>query len=470
MANLKQAFEYASKNPESDFAKNLEQLAAGGSLDGEAKKYGIDLAAFKPEKTLGNKLMERGKTVLSEVTGQPARDILQAGADTQGTERALTGTEALLRTAQAPIRAIGSVGGAVGDVVGEGLEAVGADKLIGNAVQPVVSTSPIQRAMDAYKQLPQDTQDVLSSILNTANIPLGGVGASVAKSGLETGVKAVGDVAAGTAKVAKNIAPKITPTSESIMQRVARIPKGEQAKFEKLTGKSVGQFLDETGNYGTPDKIIEKLYNDFTQSKANADNALAQIPGTYKSEPVTTALKELEGKVQRTSSPGAPDSDLARVNELVAKEKSQGLTMTEINEVKRIYERRVRLDYLKSNVAEDVTRANNVDNALRTWQVAEAEKAGLTNLPEINKSTQANKQLMDALGKEISGSAGNNALGLTDAILVAGGSPESIASLLTKKVFSDKGVQSYVAKKLSKTKVKTGVPEAKFKTSKQGQQ
>lgn len=174
-------------------------------IDAMIKKGAIIQGVNEPAPTLGSKLMERGKTVLSEVTAKPARDILQAGAGTQGTERALTGTEALLRTAQAPIRAIGAVGGAVGDVIGSGLEAVGADELIGGAVQPVLSTSPIQKAMDAYKQLPQDTQDVLGSILNTANVPLGGVGASVAKSGLETGVKAVGGVAkAGAGAVADN--------------------------------------------------------------------------------------------------------------------------------------------------------------------------------------------------------------------------------------------------------------------------
>jgi hypothetical protein len=49
MANIKEAFEYAAKNPNSDFAKNLEKLASSGSLDVEAKKYGIDLAPFKPK-------------------------------------------------------------------------------------------------------------------------------------------------------------------------------------------------------------------------------------------------------------------------------------------------------------------------------------------------------------------------------------------------------------------------------------
>lgn len=48
MANLREAFEYASKNPDSDFAKNLAELARSGSLNLEAKKYGIDLTAFQP--------------------------------------------------------------------------------------------------------------------------------------------------------------------------------------------------------------------------------------------------------------------------------------------------------------------------------------------------------------------------------------------------------------------------------------
>ena len=47
MADLRQAFEYASKNPTSDFANNLKQLASSGALDNDAKKFGLDLTPFK---------------------------------------------------------------------------------------------------------------------------------------------------------------------------------------------------------------------------------------------------------------------------------------------------------------------------------------------------------------------------------------------------------------------------------------
>lgn len=63
MANIRQAFEYAAKNPNSDFAKNLEKQAASGALDVEAKKYGIDLTPFKPvqqpaKRSIGERVLD----------------------------------------------------------------------------------------------------------------------------------------------------------------------------------------------------------------------------------------------------------------------------------------------------------------------------------------------------------------------------------------------------------------------------
>lgn len=405
----------------------------------------------EPKKNLMDKLGDRVSNVKNAIS-----DASQVESPTNIEDFSKGATKMINAGASIP----GQVFGAVGDVVGAGLEATGLDEPIAAALAPIVNSAPVQAGIQAYGSLPQETQDLVGNVTNIA----GGLsGLKAGQVGIKAATPGVKGALNGTGNGIKAAVKKITPESTEIMQRVARIPKGEQVKFEKVAGESVGSFLDRTGNYGTPEQIIERLYKDFVQSKSNADEALGTLQGTYRATPVRTALSELEGKVQRTSSPGAPDPELSRVSELVNKEKRIGLTMSEINEVKRIYERRVRLDYLKSNVPEDVSRATNVDAALRDWQMTEAEKAGLTNLREINKSTQINKQLLDALGKENSGSAGNNALGLTDAILVAGGSPESIASLITKKIFSDKGVQSYVAKKLSKNKVKAGVPDAQFK-------
>jgi len=80
MGNIREAFEYASKNPNSDFAKQLTQLAKSGALNVEAKKNGIDLTPFGVTTDLSEQVKEGvggikgvavgvGKGVLSTVKG-----------------------------------------------------------------------------------------------------------------------------------------------------------------------------------------------------------------------------------------------------------------------------------------------------------------------------------------------------------------------------------------------------------------
>lgn len=330
---------------------------------------------------------------------------------------------------------------------------------------------PIQAALDPTKTLADYNADPSgkiseSSITASNNTQRVGQGiefvaevvlpAGLVGKGAKYGKAVVEEGLAKLKGLPKPTLPKVLE-SESIMQRVARIPKQEQVKFETMAKESVGSYLNKRQIYGNTEEISQQLYKRFTTSRQVADNALEALPGNFRSPQIKTALTELEGKVARTSSPGAPDADLSRVTELVTKEKQTGLTMSEINEVKRIFERRVRLDYLKTRVPEDVTRANNIDDAIRSWQFAQAEKLGLQNLPEINKETQLARQLLDAIGKQNAGTAGNNSVTLTDWILLSGGDPTAIGAFLAKKIFSAKGIQSEIAKKLYTGETK-GVP------------
>lgn len=249
---------------------------------------------------------------------------------------------------------------------------------------------------------------------------------------------------------------------ESIMQRVARISKEKQAKFQDLIGESVGEFLVNRGIFGDVESISTQLYNRFIKSYKTADDALAKIEGTYQPKPVKTVLDDLLAREQRISSEGAPSRDLSRVQELTNKYETTGLTMSEINEAKRIFERNIRFDYLKQNLPESVARANTLDNAIREWQFNQAENMGLKNLRTINKETQATKQLLNDLGKEYAGSAGNNVMSLSDWVIIAGGDPTAVAAFFTKKLFSAKGFQSFIAKYLSRDKEVLPDPYADF--------
>jgi len=233
------------------------------------------------------------------------------------------------------------------------------------------------------------------------------------------------------------------------MQRVARINALDQQKFSQTAGKSVGDYLVERGIYGNDEQIMMQLANRNQQSKNLADTELAKLGGQWKSAPIKTALDDLLARETRISSPGASSKDLSLVQQLKTKHDTTGLTMSEVNTVKRLYERNVRLDYLKQNLPESIARANTIDDAIRKWQFSQAEKLGLNNLPEINKETQLAKMLGDALFKKNARSGGNNAFGLADAILLSGGDPSAISMLIIKKTLGNKSVQSSVAKLLA---------------------
>lgn len=255
----------------------------------------------------------------------------------------------------------------------------------------------------------------------------------------------------GAADTAKTLKGEIVETAPAkIMQRVARLSKGKQVAFETMAGQSVGEYLTQRGIFGNIDKISEQLYKRFTNSVGEADAALEKLPGTFEPEPVRTALKELVARETRVSAPGAESPNLARAQQLLNKLDHQGLDMSEINEAKRLYERNVKVDYLKSVNPEGVARATNIDSSIRKWQFKQAETLGLKNLPEINKETQMAKQLLDDIGQEYSGNAGNNAVTLTDWIMLSGGDPSSVGGFLLKKTLGSKTVQSAIAKYLNR--------------------
>lgn len=330
---------------------------------------------------------------------------------------------------------------------GGGVGAVGKATLAGKIGKGLVQGAKVGAVSGGAYGAGEELQDTKSTLGST--LKAGALGTAI---GGATGGVLGGTFPAVTAGI-KSLKP------EKIMNRVARVNPSDAIKFKKLANTDIGDYLIKRGIYGNDEEIVTQLSDRFIRSKDVADEAIAKLGGTWKHKPVTTALDDLLARETRISSEGAPSRDLARITELVNKNKLDGLEMKEINEVKRLYERNIKLDYLKQNLPESVARANTIDDAIRTWQFAQADKLGLKNLPEINKETQLARQLGDALLKKGQSQQGNNAFGLTDAILISGGDPQAIAMLLTKKTFGSKGVQSAIAKKLA-PKASVGQPEA----------
>jgi len=445
-----------------------KEPAIGASPAGLGKALGVSIGAnARSEKV--------NEDIQKIIAGQ--RDLLSrrnqranAGQDTTQLDKALAQTNRILEQLGGSAQDVATAGIRTKDVVGAALGTA--------AYLPVgFGASKVASAIGGGSTLRNIASGVASGAISGAGAgALQGAGDAMTrdesvvggaiKGGLIGG--ALGGVVGGAVPatvgaykaVRGTVRDTLNPTG--IMNRVARINPSDSLKFKRLSGgKESGEYLAERGIFGDKMSVAEQLVERAKTSMGEVDNALAGIKKTYKNNNVKQALDEVRRRAIETSPKNQMTDELRRLVELTNKYKRTGLNMSEINEVKRIYERTVRLDYVKSNAAKEVARATNLDSAIRTWQIETARKAGVKNLAELNKETQLAKELANSLGKTIAREQGNNAISLTDWILLANGDPMALASFGFKKTFSSPELQARLARYLAK-KPTVGLPKAEI--------
>lgn len=359
------------------------------------------------------------------------------------------------------LRAAGSAANAIATPI---VEAPGVKQatqaVVGGAMKGIQELPGGAEAFQKLRDLAVKNPEIAKDVEDIFNLVTVGAGAKVAKVGAEgaigvakAGEKAVGQGLESGMKLAENVIPK----SDEIMNRVARLTPKQANTFEKLAGKTHGEYLRETGNFGTPDQIIKNEATKFTQSIKSVDDTLATLPGVYKDGSITDAIMGLKEKAIETSSANVKSPILSKVLEFETKLNNEGLTMSEINELKRLYEREVKLGYKGVGAqinSRAVDKATYIDEAIREWQVNKAKELGFKNIAELNKQTQLSKFIVDKLGDQVVGKNGLNDVTLTDWIMLSGGDPTAVGGFLTKKFFSNKKVQSKIAEMLNKGEIK----------------
>lgn len=446
----------------------------------EKRKANVAIPSTKTDLTFGDKLKEAGQDFLGI-----GEDILSSSAkrveNIQKTQQSADQQSAL----SSRLQGVGQLAGAGADAitaVGKGTVNLAlSDKsekaitdVIGKFGAKVMANPQVQNIINKYNELPEEQQRNIDAVGGVVDLVSNFIGGSAVSKGTDiatTGFKKVGQGITETGTGIINAIPDvptggIIPDSASIMNRVARLNPSDATKFEKLAGKTHGEYLKETGNFGTPDKIISTEATKFTNSINSVDNELAKLPGTYNPGVVQDVLNGLIEKAKATSSDSVKSPFFSKVTELNNKFKKEGLSMSEINDLKRLYEREVKLGYNKLTNGDKVAQATNVDNALREWQVKQAEDLGFSNISDLNKQTQLSKFIINKLGDKVVGQTGLNGVSLTDWIMLSGGNPTAVAGFLTKKFFSSKNVQSKIAKLLNEGEVKGQItPKTKITPS-----
>jgi len=362
----------------------------------------------------------RGFELASTITGTPVKAVMSALP-----ESVQSGLSKLGSVAYKPIEFLGN--------------------LLGNSkgLQDFVTSNP--KATKVIEEIAKIAGSTAETAGNIAAIQGGVSGVKQISKGVASGVKKIPELVKPLTQKAGEV---IESQPSNIMNRVARLKPNDEIKFKQLAGKTHGEYLSETGNFGAPDKILTNESIKFAKSIKSVDDSLAKLPGVYKTGAIKDALSELITKVKSVSSKNVPASYADEVKALVSKYNKGGLNMSEINQVKRLFESKVKLGYNKLLNADKVEQATNIDSALRKWQVGKAQELGFKNIKELNKQTQISKFLIDKLGNQVIGQSGLNSIGLTDWIMLSGGNPQAVAGFLTKKFFSSKAVQAKIAELL----------------------
>jgi hypothetical protein len=238
------------------------------------------------------------------------------------------------------------------------------------------------------------------------------------------------------------------PSADSTLQRMNRLTKWEQEKFRNMAWKDVWEWLNERWIVDTPSNTVNKLWEYFINNKKKVDTWLEKIEWTFKNEDLNLMVDDSVRYAENTR-----NTWLKRMKELQQKNAKDWLTMTEINEVKRFFERNNKFSYWRDLTAWEKTAwATNIDTAVREWQMKIAEENWFTNLKEMNKETQASKFIMDKLAKNEAGRLGNNAVTITDWIVAAPAmiDPTLLAWLVAKKVLQSNWFTKNYVKVLNK--------------------
>ena len=222
--------------------------------------------------------------------------------------------------------------------------------------------------------------------------------------------------------------------ANDIIQNNNRMTKKQQETFNKMSGEDQWKWMNDRNL-----RTQEDLVNYFLESKWKVDDAMAKIEWQFTSKELTTVLDDAVDFAKKTE-----NSDLSKLEKLQAKNAQWWLTMDEINDVKRFYEKNNKFNYLKEWTAEKSALATNRDTALREWQQKIAAENWLDNLQQLNKETQAAKYLADNATNWQSGIKWNNPISLTDRIVFAGDgiNTNSLAWLVSKKVFTSSRFQN----------------------------
>lgn len=247
--------------------------------------------------------------------------------------------------------------------------------------------------------------------------------------------------------------------ASGLSNKINRFKKSDIEKFTKMTWETPGEWAINRWMTKTWDDAVEEAVKFYQQSMKEADRWFESIVWKFKDDWddfMWTMLADLAERYEKTA---AKKEKLANIKDLFQKYEKEGLTMPEINKVKREYAKNFKYTWL-DNASPQALKSANLQNGVREWQLKLANNNGFKNIADINKNTQGWKAYADMLGSQVTWKQGNNAISLTDWLTLSGWNPANIWMFLWKQIWKIWKVQSWVMKMLWK-QTKSPIVEAR---------
>jgi len=313
------------------------------------------------------------------------------------------------------------------------------------------------------------TKDPAGFLVDVASVLSGGA-AAAGKIGKVSKIGAITEVGKNLKNVSRLIEP-LNATGNAIKSAGKMLPDGSVSRFaERLTASSLKltpsqvqkiekanlagvkpeKWLLDRGIIGSSEKIMSQLDDIAKQSKSLVDESLSSVAKTYQHTPTKQALGVLLDTFKNT----VGNDDI--INTLKTLNAKQQMTLSEINQVKRLIDGELTLFRTTGDLKSGATGRGlgKIRNEIKTFIETEATNAGVANIKQLNKDTQVAVEISNALKATASRRGSNKLLGITDLIagsaggVLIGDMGATAGVIIGKKILESPKFKTTIAKHL----------------------
>ncbi len=441
--DLKKALQYASRNPSSDFAKQLGQTIASGQVDGQAQQLGIDLTPIKSYfASTVPKPVQSNSSYGEKVGQEQSAGVQKIGASiSKGAQDIALGSE----QQNSPDFSTKIKG--VGNVIKGGAESAfgtisGAAQTFFAPITPAIKTV-IQRGidnnpdfanspagklvnylgpkLDEFAQAHPDAATLTGDILNTALLAVGGnpleaVGKDALKGALTK--EALSTAKNDLVGAVKNIPNTITNVADAGFNAVDKV--------KSLATKAPQAAKELAIPTIKPEEAVGKIIQGTTEDVPVAQRALSEIDTngvkTYKQlqSKISDKIKEIAPQVDKQLAQDTVGKSIKSFEQTVG----EGKSAVRVNPVTQALDD-LRTFYEKTNNASGLSKIKSIENNAKIKGMTYKDVNDLAKLHgrELN-AYNASNELATGLTKQ---AAENTRKGLKAVARQGLGGPEAQA-------------------------------------------